>query len=126
MDSSSISDDVEVAVGSASDKDQISRLKRQNSIYDFRTQKEKYIILLVVSFASLLLPFSDTIYLPALVSLTEDLNTTATLAAASVAVFMFTVGATALLWGLFAGLYVVLHTGLTRLAYQQSTLSVLP
>jgi hypothetical protein len=103
MYSSSASDDVEVAVGSASSKDRPSGLKRQNSIYDIRTQKERYVILLVVSFASILLPFSDTIYLPALESLTQDLNTTATLAAASVAVYMFTVGATALLWGLFAG-----------------------
>lgn len=46
---------------------------------------------------------TDTIYLPALHSLVKDFNTTETMGAASVALYMFAVGVTALIWGPFSG-----------------------
>ncbi|KAI8462625.1 MAG: major facilitator superfamily domain-containing protein [Monoraphidium minutum] len=44
-------------------------------------------------------PPPDTIYLPALVSIERDLNTTATMTAASVSLYLVMVGLAALLWG---------------------------
>jgi MFS family permease len=60
------------------------------------------VLLLLMSFATFLVPFSDTVYLPALSSIQQDLQTTATLMASTIAVYMFVVGATALFWGPFA------------------------
>eukprot|EP00877_Chromochloris_zofingiensis_P010563 jgi/Chrzof1/5760/Cz16g14240.t1 len=72
------------------------------SIYDLHTRRHRYMILFVASFSSILLPFSDTIYLPALSAVEADLNTNAALVAASVSIYMFTVGVFSLFWGPFA------------------------
>eukprot|EP00877_Chromochloris_zofingiensis_P010564 jgi/Chrzof1/5761/Cz16g14250.t1 len=72
------------------------------SIYDLHTRRHRYTVLFVASFASILLPFSDTIYLPALTTVEADLNTSAALVAASVSIYMFTVGIFSLFWGPFA------------------------
>jgi hypothetical protein len=37
-----------------------------NSIYDLLSPRKRHSILLVAAFASMLVPFSDTVYLPAL------------------------------------------------------------
>lgn len=74
---------------------------RPPSIYDH--YHGRYITLAVVACASLLMPLSDTVYLPALQSLVADLQTTDGFAAASVAVYMAAVGALCLVWGPFSG-----------------------
>ncbi|KAI8475207.1 MAG: major facilitator superfamily domain-containing protein [Monoraphidium minutum] len=69
------------------------------SIYDVRSVKRRYVLLFLMACANCLLPISDTIYLPALVSIERDLNTTATMTAASVSLYLVMVGLAALLWG---------------------------
>lgn len=39
---------------------------RTSSIYDLNTTRRRYLILFVTAVAAILLPFTDTIYLPAL------------------------------------------------------------
>jgi hypothetical protein len=75
------------------------RSASSRSIFELYTKKEKAYILSVVSLASLLVPLCDTVYLPALQSIQQEFGTTQQLVAASVAVYMFTVGAASLVWG---------------------------
>ncbi|KAF6252513.1 hypothetical protein COO60DRAFT_518888 [Scenedesmus sp. NREL 46B-D3] len=69
------------------------------SIFELYNKKQKAYILSVVSLASLMVPLCDTVYLPALQSIQSEFGTTQQLVAASVAVYMFTVGAASLVWG---------------------------
>eukprot|EP00877_Chromochloris_zofingiensis_P005829 jgi/Chrzof1/15247/UNPLg00640.t1 len=69
------------------------------SIYDLHTTRQRYVVLFVASVCSMLLPFSDTIYLPALTVLEADLKTSAALVAASVSIYMVTSGVFSLFWG---------------------------
>ncbi|KIY93653.1 putative MFS-type transporter ydgK [Monoraphidium neglectum] len=80
-------------------------VQRERSIYDTWTDRKRYTLLGLMSFATFLVPFSDTVYLPSLTVIQKDLNTTATLMAATVAVYLFTVGLSALFWGPFADRY---------------------
>jgi hypothetical protein len=75
------------------------RSASSRSIFELYTKKEKAYILSIVSLASLLVPLCDTVYLPALQSIQQEFGTTQQLVAASVAVYMFTVGAASLVWG---------------------------
>ena len=59
-----------------------------SSIYDVLGPRKQQLVLLVAASVSLMLPFSDTVYLPALNALQRDLQTTASLTAASVAIYM--------------------------------------
>jgi len=52
---------------------------RQRSIYESWTEPKRYVLLGLMSFATFLVPFSDTVYLPAMNVIQRDLNTTATL-----------------------------------------------
>jgi MFS family permease len=52
-----------------------------------------------MAFAYMMMPLCNTIYLPALVAIKKDLKTTSTATAASVAIYLFTVGVAALVWG---------------------------
>jgi hypothetical protein len=49
------------------------------------------------------MPATDTIYLPALHRVTEDLQTTETLTAASVAIYMMAIAVASLVWGPLSG-----------------------
>ncbi|CAF3179431.1 unnamed protein product [Rotaria socialis] len=69
------------------------------SIYDIRTSLRRKVILGVVSAAAFLLPFCDTIYLPALSTIQKDLNTTTTLVTLSVSIYLIMNGVLSLLWG---------------------------
>ncbi|GAX74294.1 hypothetical protein CEUSTIGMA_g1743.t1 [Chlamydomonas eustigma] len=71
----------------------------QGSIYSVWTKLERYSILLVVAIASLMVPFCDTIYLPALPDIATDLKATDTEVATTVSIYMFMVGLMALVWG---------------------------
>ncbi|KAI8466824.1 MAG: major facilitator superfamily domain-containing protein [Monoraphidium minutum] len=77
----------------------------ERSIYSSWSERRRHFILLLMSLSTFLVPFSETVYLPALSIIERELNTTATLMAATVGVYMFTVGATALLWGPFCDRY---------------------
>ncbi|GBF97583.1 hypothetical protein Rsub_10719 [Raphidocelis subcapitata] len=73
----------------------------ERSIYEVWTERKRYMLLCLMSFATFLVPFSDTVYLPALSVIQRELGTTQTLMAATIAVYMFVVGVTALFWGPF-------------------------
>jgi hypothetical protein len=75
------------------------RSASSRSIFELYTRKQKAYILSIVSLASLLVPLCDTVYLPALQSIQQEFGTMQQLVAASVAVYMFTVGAASLVWG---------------------------
>jgi hypothetical protein len=97
-------DDMVVSLAASGDDNaQPTLLGMNKSIYDIRTGRQRVLMLVVTSLAGFLLPLSATIYLPALDVLVSDLKTTVTMAAASVAVYMFAVGVAAPLWGIFAG-----------------------
>ncbi|GBF98177.1 hypothetical protein Rsub_10677 [Raphidocelis subcapitata] len=76
-----------------------SLVRSGSSVFDIRSPRRKYGLLLLMAFANMMLPLCDTIYLPSLVAIEKDLNTTSTATAASVAIYLFTVGAASLVWG---------------------------
>ena len=70
------------------------------SIYDIRSTKARFSILIAAAIISSLVPFTDTIYLPALSSVLNSLSgATTDGVAASVSIYMATVGIGSLLWG---------------------------
>eukprot|EP00775_Hariotina_reticulata_P008932 gene8932-9109_t len=70
-----------------------------SSIYELISNRKRYVILVAVAIGSILVPFTDTIYLPALQAVGKDLQADASLVAASVAIYMFTVGVGSVIWG---------------------------
>jgi len=73
-------------------------LEASSSIYELISNRKRYAILVAVAIGSILVPFTDTIYLPALQAVGKDLQADASLVAASVAIYMFTVGVGSVLW----------------------------
>ena len=69
------------------------------SIYNVRTNLKRNLILVAASFVAFLLPFCDTVYLPALNTIGNDLNTSETLVAVSVSIYLFMNGICSLVWG---------------------------
>jgi hypothetical protein len=51
----------------------------ERSIYEVWTERKRYMLLCLMSFATFLVPFSDTVYLPALSVIQRELETTQTL-----------------------------------------------
>jgi hypothetical protein len=75
------------------------RSSSSRSVFELYSKRQKAYILATVSLASLMVPLCDTVYLPALQSIQAEFATSQQLVAASVAVYMFTVGAASLGWG---------------------------
>lgn len=71
----------------------------QRSIYDAWTQPRRVSLLALMSVATFVVPYADTVFIPSLAAIQSDLRTTQTLVAGVIAIYMFSVGATALLWG---------------------------
>jgi hypothetical protein len=69
-----------------------------SSIYMLISNRKRYAILVAVAVGSILVPFTDTIYLPALQAVGKDLQADEELVAASVAIYMFTVGVASVIW----------------------------
>jgi hypothetical protein len=90
----------------ASPGDVISRPGAPKQLVVITTPSCMHVMLVDFSCCSWLWLLTDTIYFPALHSLVEDLNTTETMGAASVSVYLFAVGLTALVWGPFSGKHV--------------------
>ena len=79
---------------------------RVQSIYDLRTPRRRLQILLAAAVISSLTPFTDTIYLPALVSVRQTLSgATDDGVAASVSAYMAAVGVASLFWGPLSDYY---------------------
>eukprot|EP00882_Tetradesmus_deserticola_P014887 GHRQ01015842.1.p1 GENE.GHRQ01015842.1~~GHRQ01015842.1.p1 ORF type:complete len:172 (+),score=49.83 GHRQ01015842.1:307-822(+) len=70
-----------------------------SSVYELLTKRKRNAVLLAAAVASILVPLTDTIYLPALQAVGRDLRADAGLVAASVAIYMLTVGIGSLFWG---------------------------
>jgi multidrug resistance protein len=69
------------------------------SIYSIRTSRQRNIILGVIAMIAFLLPFSDSIYLPALSIIKVSLNTSDILVTLSVSIYLFMSGIASLVWG---------------------------
>lgn len=69
------------------------------SIYNVRTKFKRNLLLVAASLVGFILPFCDTIYLPALNDIEKDLSTTQTLVVISVSIYLFMNGIFSLLWG---------------------------
>lgn len=73
------------------------------SVYDLFTLPQKLALLVLVCSCSLIVPMTDTIYIPSLERMKHDLQSSQAMAALSVAVYMLGAGVMALIWGPFAG-----------------------
>ena len=69
------------------------------SIYSIRTKRQRNLILMILAMIAFLLPFCDTIYLPSLKVIEEELNTTDTAVTVSVSVYLVASGLFSLVWG---------------------------
>eukprot|EP01118_Nematostelium_gracile_P013071 TRINITY_DN4887_c0_g1_i3.p1 TRINITY_DN4887_c0_g1~~TRINITY_DN4887_c0_g1_i3.p1 ORF type:complete len:476 (-),score=104.58 TRINITY_DN4887_c0_g1_i3:163-1590(-) len=70
-----------------------------SDIYDQYTNVKRYWLLLVIATTSILLPFTDSAYLPALTQLRDDLKTSNFLASFTFSLFTINMGIWPLLWG---------------------------
>ncbi|CAF1340405.1 unnamed protein product [Adineta ricciae] len=84
---------------------QSSHTIEQISIYDVRTNCQCRLILLALSIAVFLLPFSDFVYLPALTEIERDMNTSDAVVEDSVSVYLFMGGISSLFWGSISDRY---------------------
>jgi MFS family permease len=71
----------------------------ETSLYAIRSDTRCQVILAIVSFMAILLPFCDTIHLPSLGTIERNLQTIATLVAVSVSIYVFMNGLFSLVWG---------------------------
>lgn len=69
------------------------------SIYDIRTKFRRNLILLIIALTIFLIPFCDTIYLPALNYVAISFNTSVAAVALSVSIYLLMIGLCSLLWG---------------------------
>jgi hypothetical protein len=72
--------------------------QNNNSIYDLTSSRRRYAILVAVAIGSVLAPFSETVYLPALQAVGQELHADEGLVAASVAIYFFMTGLGCLIW----------------------------
>ncbi|CAF1565359.1 unnamed protein product [Adineta ricciae] len=72
---------------------------KEVSIYHIRTNRERNIILGTLSMIAFLLPFCDTVYLPALNAITDSLKTSDTFVVISISIYLFMSGLFSLIWG---------------------------
>jgi MFS transporter, DHA1 family, multidrug resistance protein len=73
--------------------------KGATTVYDFYSQRRRTFILLIAAVAAFTVPFSDTIYLPSLVAIEQDLHASVAQVSATVSVYLFAVAAANLIWG---------------------------
>ena len=69
------------------------------SIYDIRTKLQRNLILATIALIAFLLPFCDTVYVPALNDVVMSFNTSTTLVAISVSIYLLMSGVFSLVWG---------------------------
>ncbi|CAF1302296.1 unnamed protein product [Didymodactylos carnosus] len=75
------------------------------SIYDIHTKSQRKVILFWISVAVLLLPLADTIYLPAMNNIIQELKTNEELVTLSVSIFLLFNGISSLIWGVISDRY---------------------
>jgi multidrug resistance protein len=69
------------------------------SIYDIRTNRRRLVILVMLAMSGLVLPFSDSVYLPALASIEHDLNASTILVDYTISFYLIAAGIAGLVWG---------------------------
>jgi len=69
------------------------------SIYDVFSESQHKWILFYISVTVIILPFSDTVYLPAIHTIAIDLNTTDALVNLTISLYLLFVGISSLIWG---------------------------
>ena len=69
------------------------------SIYDIRTKLQRNLILAIIAMIAFLLPFCDTVYVAALYDIVLSLNTSTTLVATSISIYLSMSGIFSLVWG---------------------------
>ncbi|CAF3370966.1 unnamed protein product [Rotaria socialis] len=69
------------------------------SIYEIRSNRRRLFILIILAFSGLLLPFSDSVYLPSLANIEHDLHASTTLVDYTVSTYLICAGIFSLLWG---------------------------
>jgi Major Facilitator Superfamily len=73
--------------------------KRIASVYELHSQRQRTFILLIAAVAAFVVTFSDTIYLPSLVAIEQDLHASVEQVSATVSLYMFAAAAANLIWG---------------------------
>ena len=82
------------------DEYQIVSIEKVNtSIYHLYRASDRKILLFTCACISILMPFTDTVYLPALNSVAEDFNASDTSVALTVSIYLGCVGVGQLFWG---------------------------
>ena len=69
------------------------------SIYDIRSKRQRLCVLVIVSLCALILPFSDSVYLPALAQIEHDLHASTVLVDYTVSAYLIAAGMAGLIWG---------------------------
>lgn len=69
------------------------------SIIHIRSERRRLFILICLALAGLVLPFSDTVYLPALVEIEQELNTSTTLVDYTISTYLIAAACAGLFWG---------------------------
>ncbi|CAF4241065.1 unnamed protein product, partial [Adineta steineri] len=69
------------------------------SIYDIYTNQRRLLILILLSLAGIVLPFSDTVYLPALAEIEHDLHASTVLVDYTISAYLISAGLAGFLWG---------------------------
>ncbi|CAF1065810.1 unnamed protein product [Adineta steineri] len=69
------------------------------SIYDLYTNQRRLLILILLSLAGIVLPFSDTVYLPALAEIEHDLHASTVLVDYTISAYLISAGIAGFLWG---------------------------
>jgi DHA1 family bicyclomycin/chloramphenicol resistance-like MFS transporter len=83
----------------------LSTSSKSVSIYHLYTIPHRRVILAAAALLALLTPFTDTVYLPALIMVGEDFDTTDSMVALTVSIYLACVGLGQLLWGPLADRY---------------------
>jgi multidrug resistance protein len=80
----------------------LSSIPDEISIYNVFNEFEHRLILFWISFTVILLPLSDTIYLPAIHTITIDLKTTDELVSLTISMYLLFIGISSLIWGVIS------------------------
>lgn len=86
------------------------------SIYDVFSERQHRIILFWLSAIVILMPFSDTMYLPAIHTIAINLKTTDTLVNFTISLYLLSVGISNLIWGVLSdrwGRKIIMKIGLS-------------
>ncbi|GBF93552.1 hypothetical protein Rsub_06272 [Raphidocelis subcapitata] len=76
--------------------------RRVSSIYEVRSPRRQWLLVLLMSCSNVLLPFTNTAFIPAIGAITHEFNSTPVMTALAISIFMFATGSASLLWGPFA------------------------